>query len=125
MDKVNALLSDICLTHPAGFELVQLIRKEIYALLPDASERVMYGGLMFTAGEETFCGIFAYTAHVSVEFSRGALLGDPAQVLEGKGKFRRHIKIRLPADIQSKQLSDYLARAAGIRPATPAADAKA
>ena len=123
MDKVNALLNDICLTHPAGFELVQLIRKEIYALLPETSERVMYGGLMFTAGE-TFCGIFAYTAHVSVEFAQGVSLSDPAQVLEGKGKFRRHIKIRQPGDIQSKQLSDYLARAAGIRPATPAGDAK-
>ena len=122
MDKINALLNDLSLTHPAGFELVQLIRKEIYTLLPEASERVMYGGLMFTAGEEAFCGIFAYTAHVSVEFSRGASLSDPAQVLEGKGKFRRHIKIRQPSDIHTKQLSDYLARAAY---ATPAGDAKA
>jgi hypothetical protein len=122
MDKINALLNDLSLTHPAGLELVQLIRKEIYTLLPDAGERVMYGGLMFTAGKEPFCGIFAYTAHVSVEFSQGALLSDPAQVLEGKGKFRRHIKIYQPSDIQSKQLSDYLARAAA---ATPAGDAKA
>ncbi len=36
----------------------------------------------------------AFTAHVNVGFFRGAELSDPDRLLEGSGKFMRHVKIR-------------------------------
>ena len=36
----------------------------------------------------------AFTAHVNVGFFRGAELPDPNRLLEGTGKFMRHVKIR-------------------------------
>ena len=34
-----------------------------------------------------------YKEHVSIVFSRGNELSDPDGLLEGKGKFRRHLKV--------------------------------
>jgi len=36
----------------------------------------------------------AFAAHVSVGFYFGAALHDPARLLEGSGKYMRHVKVR-------------------------------
>jgi hypothetical protein len=41
-----------------------------------------------------FAYVNAFTAHVNVGFFRGAELPDPAGILEGTGRFMRHVKIR-------------------------------
>jgi len=56
----------------------------------------------------SFCGVFAYKEHVSVEFSHGARIVDPEGFLEGSGKGRRHIKLRCVDDITAKKLAIYL-----------------
>jgi len=91
-DNVSRLLQELQITNPARYELVQAARSAIYSVVPDASERVLYGGFMFS-GEARFCGVFAYREHVSVEFGRGCDPDDPHGVLEGNGKLRRHIKL--------------------------------
>lgn len=108
--SVEQLLSDLELANPDRHALVLAIRQAILAVAPDAAERVMYGGIMFSA-PTSCCGVFAYAEHVSVEFGRGSELIDPHSVLEGQGKFRRHIKLRKPADIAAKQLADYVRQA--------------
>ena len=35
-----------------------------------------------------------FTSHVNVGFIHGAALLDPAHLLEGSGKFMRHVKLR-------------------------------
>lgn len=110
MNPVEQLLNDLQLANPDRYALVQQIRQAIYALAPDVSERVMYGGLIFSA-PTPFCGVFAYSGHVSLEFSNGCELDDPHGVLEGKGKLRRHIKLRAAAEIAAKHLSEYLRQA--------------
>jgi hypothetical protein len=109
-EKVAQLLSDLLLTNPDMYDLVQAIRTLVYTVVPNASERVMYGGFMFE-WQVQFCGVFAYSKHVGIEFGRGCDLKDPHRVLEGKGKLRRHIKIIEFSDIEEKHLLDYIARA--------------
>ncbi len=36
----------------------------------------------------------AFTAHINVGFFQGACLRDPSRLLEGAGKFMRHVKLR-------------------------------
>ena len=36
----------------------------------------------------------AFTAHVNVGFFHGAALPDPADLLEGSGKYMRHVKLK-------------------------------
>ncbi|MBM5572162.1 MULTISPECIES: DUF1801 domain-containing protein [Deefgea] len=111
--KVASLLHDLALLDVERLAVVEAVRTLIYSLLPSATERVMYGGLLF-ATQADFCGIFAYQKHVSVEFGRGCDLSDVAGVLEGGGKFRRHIKLFSLKDIEDKSLAQYIVQAEKI-----------
>ena len=108
--SVEQLLSDLELANPERHGLVLAVRQAIVAVAPDATQRVLYGGIMFSAPTQC-CGVFAYAEHVSVEFGRGSDLIDPHGVLEGQGKFRRHIKLRNPTDIAAKHLTDLVRQA--------------
>ena len=111
--SVEQLLSDLALANPDRHALVLSVRAAIHAAVPQATERVMYGGIMVSA-PTPFCGVFAYAEHVSLEFGRGCDLKDTHGVLEGQGKFRRHIKLRAGADIAGKHLADYVRQAAAL-----------
>ncbi|WP_373974041.1 DUF1801 domain-containing protein [Chitinibacter sp. SCUT-21] len=121
--KVRAFLDDIALINPERHQLISAIHALILGLDAGVSEEIKYGGILFSAGgsaksaAQPFCGIFSYTAHVSVEFSHGAQLRDEFAVLEGAGKFRRHIKLTSEQDIERKQLPTYLAQAFAATPA--------
>jgi len=45
-------------------------------------------------GDAPFAYVNAFTAHVNVGFFQGASLPDPAHLLQGVGKFMRHVKLR-------------------------------
>ena len=75
---------------------------------PHISEDIKYGGLVFFKEKELVGGIFFYKEYISIEFSQGATLSDPNSVLEGKGKLRRHIKIRSQQDILTKNVTSYV-----------------
>lgn len=45
-------------------------------------------------GDVPFAYVNVYTAHVNVGFFQGAALPDPAGLLEGTGRFMRHVKLR-------------------------------
>jgi hypothetical protein len=109
-DRISKFLDDIRLLDPERFELVQALRKIILGLDSSISEEVKYGGLLFSA-VKPFCGVFSYAKHVSLEFGEGASLPDKFKVLEGEGKFRRHIKLASVEDITGKHVRDYLALA--------------
>lgn len=115
--KVERFLQDLQLTHTDLHDIVQAVRTTVRAAAPAASEKLMYGGILFSAPEQ-FCGVFAYSAHVTMEFGRGAELDDTHGMLEGKGKFRRHIKLQSIADIASKHLKDYVAQALAMSTAS-------
>jgi hypothetical protein len=113
--SVQAYLHDLQLLGGPQFAIVQAVRALVAEQFPGVQEEVKYGGILFTAGVP-FAGVFAYQAHVSVEFSHGAKVVDPNGQLEGKGKGRRHIKLHTVDDIQTRQLAVYLPlahRAAG------------
>lgn len=55
-------------------------------------------------GDAAFAYVDAFTAHVNVGFFRGAEIDDPAGLLEGTGKFMRHVKLRPDADVDSTAL---------------------
>jgi hypothetical protein len=110
--SVKEHLLELLQENPDHYEMVQGVREIVRAIAPDTAESVMYGGILFAAPTQ-FCGVFAYTRHVSVEFSQGHELADPFGVLEGKGKLRRHIKLLSGEDLEAKHVRDYIARAHG------------
>lgn len=45
-------------------------------------------------GDAPFGYVNVFSSHVNVGFFRGASLPDPAHLLQGTGKFMRHVKLR-------------------------------
>jgi hypothetical protein len=45
-------------------------------------------------GDVPFGYVNVFTSHVNVGFFQGATLPDPARLLQGTGKFMRHVKLR-------------------------------
>ena len=54
-------------------------------------------------GDAAFGYVNVFTSHVNVGFFQGASLPDPAHLLQGAGKFMRHVKLRpdTPTDAAS------------------------
>jgi hypothetical protein len=54
-------------------------------------------------GDVPFAYVNAFTSHVNVGFFQGASLRDPSRLLQGTGKFMRHVKLKpgTPTDISA------------------------
>ena len=56
-------------------------------------------------GDAAFAEVNVFTRHANLGFFRGAELPDPRRLLEGRGKWMRHVKLRpgLPVDAAAVQ----------------------
>ena len=104
------LLEDIRLVSEQNYEIVEAVRALVQKTFETTSEEVKYGGILFRSGVQ-FGGVFAYKAHVTVEFGSGSKITDTFGFLEGTGKGRRHLKLMSVAQIKDKKLAQYLALA--------------
>ena len=55
-------------------------------------------------GDAPFGYVNVFSSHVNVGFFHGAALRDPARLLQGSGKFMRHVKLRAGAAIDAAAL---------------------
>jgi hypothetical protein len=69
------------------FEMMRKCGDEVRELLHD-------GCPVVCLGDAPFGYVNAFTSHVNVGFFQGATLPDPAHLLQGAGKFMRHVKLR-------------------------------
>jgi len=60
----------------------------------DVRELLHDGHPTACVSDAAFAYVNAFKAHVNVGFFRGADLEDPAGLLEGTGRFMRHVKLR-------------------------------
>lgn len=69
----------------------------------DVRELLHDGHPTACVGDAAFGYVNAFTSHVNVGFFQGAQLADPMRLLEGTGKFMRHVKLRpgLPLDVMA------------------------
>ncbi len=96
----------------------QMLDELILRTAPKARTVSKYGGVLYTTKpddkEGQFCGIFVYKNHVQLSFAKGTELKDPAGVLLGGGKYRRHVNFESPDDIDSKVLLALLKQSAKL-----------
>jgi hypothetical protein len=72
----------------------------------DVRELLHDGAPTACVGDAAFGYVNAYTAHVNVGFFRGAELADPDGLLEGTGRFMRHVKLGRPGrDVEASALT--------------------
>jgi len=58
--------------------------------------------------DAAFGYVNVFTAHVNVGFFRGAEIADPNGLLEGAGKFMRHVKLRPEQDVDAAALKKLI-----------------
>jgi hypothetical protein len=69
------------------FEVMRECGDEVRELLHDGCPTACLG-------DAAFGYVNAFTSHVNVGFFQGASLSDPARLLQGTGKFMRHVKLK-------------------------------
>ena len=79
------------------FEVMRKCGDEVREILQD-------GCPVACLGDAPFCYVNVFTSHVNVGFFRGAALPDPARLLQGTGKFMRHVKLRPGTDTDDATL---------------------
>lgn len=69
------------------------------------------GHLTACIGNAACAYVNAFTSHVNVGFFHGAGLADPARLLQGKGRFMRHVKLRPGEAVDAAALEALIERA--------------
>ena len=108
---VQKFLEEIDLIDTEKSNFLGTIREIIFNHYPKIEENIMYGGILFSINKEQISGLFVYKNHVSLEFGKGYLMSDPDGILEGGGKFRRHLKIKSVEEIELKSVDLFVKQA--------------
>ena len=74
----------------------------------DVRELLHDGHPTACVGDAAFAYVNAFKAHVNVGFFRGAEIADPEGLLEGTGKFMRHVKLRPERDFDATTLAKLI-----------------
>ena len=84
------------------------IAQRWFAVIRDCGEDVREllhdGHPTACVGDAAFAYVNAFKAHVNVGFFRGAEIADPEGLLEGTGRFMRHVKLRPERDVDAATL---------------------
>jgi len=98
--------------------ITEVLHAAILKAVPKSTTSEKYGGVLYTVKpnekEGQFCGIFTYKNHVQLSFANGTQLKDPANILEGSGKFRRHINFTSADEIDNKTIAALLKQSAKL-----------
>ena len=75
-----------------------VIAREWFAVMRNCGDEVrelMHDGCPTAClGDAAFAYVNVFTSHVNVGFFQGSALADPARLLQGNGKFMRHVKLK-------------------------------
>lgn len=86
------------------FEVMRECGDEVRELMHD-------GCPVACLGDAPFAYVNVYTSHVNVGFFHGASLPDPARLLQGDGRFMRHVKLKPGSPTNSAALHHLIAAA--------------
>jgi hypothetical protein len=96
-------------SHP--LDLRSIARKwfqEMRACGPDVLELLHDGHPTACLGNLAWGYVNTFADHVNVGFYFGAVLGDPSGLLEGSGKFMRHVKVRPGTFVRHAELQQLV-----------------
>src|SRR5213594_3721780 len=100
---------------PRNQAIIRELRTMVKRVAPQLQEEVKWGNGCWVSEKENVAFVYSGTGHVQFGFFGGSALKDPKGLLEGTGKYVRHIKIRDPAAIDRRALASLLRQAAGLR----------
>src|SRR5262245_50876281 len=84
---------------PRNQGIIRVLRKFVKRVAPQLQESVKWGNGCWVQGKAPVAYVYSAQDHVQFGFFRGAAFRDPKRLLQGKGKFVRHVKLVQRTDI--------------------------
>jgi hypothetical protein len=97
---------------PKNRTIIRALRKFVKGVAPELEEFVKWGNGCWVKGKVPIAYVYSDTGFVQFGFVRGSSLADPKGLLEGKGQYVRHVKVRKVADIDERAFGALLRQAA-------------
>ena len=107
-NEVERFIGDLELVSSLKSQIVNQIRAYFQAAETDIEERIIYGGVGFFIEGKHFGGAYPNKHHVNLAFSRGVEFADPDALLQGKGKFRRHLQLFTVEELAQKDAQNFI-----------------
>ena len=97
---------------PQNRTIIRALRAFVKRTAPELEEAVKWGNGCWVKGKAPVAYVYSDKDHVQFGFLRGASLEDPKGLLQGKGQYVRHTKVRAVKDIDEKAFGALLRQAA-------------
>jgi hypothetical protein len=99
--------------HPKNQRIIRGLRRFVKRVEPGLSEAVKWGNGCWVGSNGPVAYVYSAPDYVQFGFFRGSSLNDPRSLLEGEGRYVRHIKVREPSGIDEQSFALLLRQAAG------------
>src|SRR5262245_12868765 len=111
--KAYATFADYLAEQPPKHQsIIRALRRFVKRSAPQLQEAVQWGdGCWVTENAPVAYG-YSARDHVQFGFCRGGQLKDPKPLLQGQGRFVRHIKLTRPTDLDEDTFQALLRQAA-------------
>jgi len=96
-------------------KVIRALRRFVKRVAPKLTESVKWGNGCWVNDKGPVAYVYSDSDHVQFGFFRGASLEDPKGLLQGKGAYVRHTKVRRTADIDERAFAALLKQAAGSK----------
>ena len=101
--------------NPKNQAIIRGLRRLVKRVEPGLNEAVKWGNGCWIGANGPVAYVYSAPDYVQFGFFRGSSLKDRRKLLEGKGKYVRHIKVREPSGIDERSFAALLRQAAGSR----------
>ena len=100
---------------PRNQAIIRGLRRLVKRVEPGLSEAVKWGNGCWVGTNGPVAYVYSAPDYVQFGFFRGSSLNDPRGLLEGKGRYVRHTKVREPSGIDERSFAALLSQAARSR----------
>ncbi len=97
---------------PKNQAIIRALRRFVKCVEPGLNEAVKWGNGCWVGSNGPVAYVYSATGYVQFGFFNGSSLKDPRGLLEGKGKYVRHTKVRHPSGIDERAFAALLKQAA-------------
>jgi hypothetical protein len=98
---------------PKNQRIIRALRRLVKRAEPRLTESVKWGNGCWLGKDGPVAYVYSDTDHVQFGFFNGSALKDPKDLLQGKGQYVRHTKVRAPVGIDEPAFAALLKQAAG------------
>jgi hypothetical protein len=100
---------------PKNQAIIRSLRRLVKRVAPGLSEAVKWGNGCWISTNGSVAYVYSAVDHVQFGFFDGSSLKDPRGLLQGQGKYVRHIKVHDPSVVDERAFAALLRQAVRSR----------